>query len=141
MDDQRKIGVGLTGFGALFIFLGVLFFFDKGLLAMGNLMFLSGVSLTIGFRSTLSFFTKRRNYKGSSAFLGGLLLVISGWTFFGFILEMYGFVLLFRDFFPTVLMFLRRVPGLGYVLNLPFVKNVLNKVAKNESLPEFMTSV
>ena len=31
-----EIGVGLTGLGALLLFLGVLFFFDRGLLAMGN---------------------------------------------------------------------------------------------------------
>ena len=31
-----EIGVGLTGLGFLFFLLGVLFFFDRGLLAMGN---------------------------------------------------------------------------------------------------------
>lgn len=34
--SSAEIGVGLTGFGFLFTFLGVIFFFDKGLLAMGN---------------------------------------------------------------------------------------------------------
>jgi hypothetical protein len=33
---RAEIGVGLTGLGFLFILLGVLFFFDRGLLAMGN---------------------------------------------------------------------------------------------------------
>ena len=31
-----EIGVGLTGLGFLFFTLGVLFLFDRGLLAMGN---------------------------------------------------------------------------------------------------------
>jgi hypothetical protein len=31
-----EIGVGLTGFGILFTFLGIIMFFDGGLLAMGN---------------------------------------------------------------------------------------------------------
>lgn len=31
-----EIGLGLTAFGALFGFVGVIFFFDRGLIAMGN---------------------------------------------------------------------------------------------------------
>ena len=33
---RAEIGIGLTGAGLLFMMLGVVMFFDKGLLAMGN---------------------------------------------------------------------------------------------------------
>ena len=91
-----EIGLGLTGFGIFFSFLGIIFFFDKGLIAMGNvsllswviiikilerlgltgrsyyqpvlimpfqILFLSGLGLTIGLKSTMQFFTKPKNYK------------------------------------------------------------------------------
>ncbi|WRX30002.1 Vesicle transport protein, partial [Theobroma cacao] len=58
-----EIGLGLTGFGIFFSFLGIIFFFDKGLLAMGNILFISGVTLTIGLKSTMQFFMKRQNFK------------------------------------------------------------------------------
>ena len=60
---KTEIGVGLTAFGVLFTFLGVAFFFDRGLLAMGNVLFLSGVALSIGPRATLRFFTRRKNMR------------------------------------------------------------------------------
>jgi hypothetical protein len=41
MNDLKKIGLGLTGFGIFFSFLGIIFFFDKGLIAMGNVSLLS----------------------------------------------------------------------------------------------------
>ncbi|KNA03806.1 hypothetical protein SOVF_205630 isoform B [Spinacia oleracea] len=36
MNDRKKIGLGLTGFCVFFTFLGVVFLFDKALLAMGK---------------------------------------------------------------------------------------------------------
>ena len=39
------------------------------------------------------------------------------------------------DFFPTVVMFLRKLPVVGPILNMPGVKNVVNKIAPKGSLP------
>ncbi|KAI7999854.1 Vesicle transport protein GOT1 [Camellia lanceoleosa] len=38
LNDEIEIGLGLTTFGVLFSFLGIISFFDKGQLAMGNLV-------------------------------------------------------------------------------------------------------
>ncbi|CAF2068251.1 unnamed protein product, partial [Brassica napus] len=50
-----EIGLGLTGFGVFFTFLGVI--------AMGNILFLASVTLTIGIQPAIQFFTKRLNFK------------------------------------------------------------------------------
>mmetsp|Transcript_8070 Transcript_8070/g.24217 ORF Transcript_8070/g.24217 Transcript_8070/m.24217 type:complete len:197 (+) Transcript_8070:31-621(+) len=70
MDDYRKIGLGLTCAGVLFLVLGVMLFFDKGLLAMGNILFLAGVSLIIGPRGVFRFFFQKRKVGAASARLG-----------------------------------------------------------------------
>lgn len=38
LNDMQKIGVGLTGFGLFFMVLGMILFFDGGLLAIGNVL-------------------------------------------------------------------------------------------------------
>ncbi|BAT80864.1 hypothetical protein VIGAN_03047900 [Vigna angularis var. angularis] len=96
MNDRKKIGLGLTGFGIFFSFIGIIFFFDKGLLAMGNILFVSGVSLTIGLKSTMQFFMKRSNFKGTISFGVGFFILIIGWPILGMIIELYGFIILFR---------------------------------------------
>lgn len=136
-----EIGIGLTTAGVLFLFLGMLFLFDSVLLSMGDvrrtvalraslltrhsqLLFLSGVVVSIGPRATARFFTKRRNYKGSGAFGAGVLAVLLGWAITGMAVQSYGLILLFADFVPTALPFAKRVPGLGALLSLPPIKAV-----------------
>ncbi|XP_044469322.1 vesicle transport protein GOT1-like [Mangifera indica] len=127
MNDRKKIGLGLTGFGIFFSFLGIIFFFDKGLLAMGNILFLSGVSLSIGLKSTMQFFMKRQNFKGTISFGLGFFFVVIGWPVFGMILETYGFIVLFSGFWPTLAVFIQRIPFLGWVFQLPFVRSLFDK--------------
>lgn len=87
-----QIGMVLMGLGLFFMGLGVMFFFDRALLAMGNLMFLGSFPLLIGVKKTLNLFNPFVNgskWRGIAAFLGGVFLVIIGWPFFGIIVEGY----------------------------------------------------
>ncbi|KAM2111936.1 hypothetical protein COP2_013496 [Malus domestica] len=127
MIDRKKIGLGLTGFGIFFTCLGMAFFFDKGLLAMGNILFLSGVTLTIGFKPTMQFFMKRQNYKGTISFGIGFFFVIIGWPIIGMILEAYGFIVLFSGFWPTLAVFLQKIPVLGWLFQQPYVRSLFDR--------------
>ncbi|XP_015127157.1 vesicle transport protein GOT1B [Diachasma alloeum] len=129
ITDTQKIGVGLAGFGMFFLFLGVLLLFDKGLLAIGNLLFISGLGCVIGPKRTFSFFFQRHKMKASIAFLGGVVIVLIGWPIVGMIFEIYGFVLLFSGFLPVAINFLRRVPILGTFLNMPGISRILDMLA------------
>ncbi|XP_074307502.1 vesicle transport protein GOT1-like [Silene latifolia] len=127
MNDRKKIGLGLTGFGVFFTFLGVVFLFDKGLLAMGNILFLSGLALTIGLKSTMQFFMKPQNYKGTISFGVGFFFVLIGWPILGMILESYGFLVLFSGFWPTLAVFVQRIPVLGWILQHPFFRSLIDR--------------
>lgn len=62
--------------------------------------------------------------QGTVCFMGGVVLVVWGWAIVGMLVETYGFWVLFAGFVPTALSFLRRVPVLGRVLDLPGFKRV-----------------
>ncbi|XP_047697467.1 vesicle transport protein GOT1A isoform X2 [Prionailurus viverrinus] len=94
--DWTEIGVGTTGFGIFFILFGILLYFDSVLLAFGNLLFLTGLLLIIGLRKTFSFFFQRHKLKGTSFFLGGVVIVLLRWPLLGMFLETYGFLSLFK---------------------------------------------
>ncbi|KAI6046064.1 vesicle transport protein [Pisolithus marmoratus] len=129
LSDTQKIGVALTTFGSLFMILGVMLFFDGALLALGNLLFLSGLTLIIGPHKTFYFFARKQKLRGTICFLGGILLVFLKYPFIGMIVETFGFLNLFGDFFPVVLTFLRQLPFIGTLLSLPYVRTVVDRLA------------
>ncbi|VAI08516.1 unnamed protein product [Triticum turgidum subsp. durum] len=92
-----------------------------------EILFLSGLGLTIGLKSTMQFFTKPKNYKGTISFGAGFFLVLIGWPFFGMLLEAYGFIVLFSGFWPTLAVFLQRIPILGWIFQQPFVTSFLDR--------------
>ncbi|KAL7644964.1 UNVERIFIED_CONTAM: hypothetical protein RMT77_004781 [Armadillidium vulgare] len=133
ITDTQKIGVGFAAFGVAFLFLGVLLLFDKGLLAIGNILFLAGLALVVGLERTFRFFFQKHKLRGSLAFFGGIFIVLIGWPILGMCVEIYGFVVLFSGFFPVAINFLRRTPVIGLVLNLPFISGVIDRLGGDPS--------
>ncbi|KAL4074166.1 Got1/Sft2-like family-domain-containing protein [Scleroderma citrinum] len=129
LSDAQKIGVALTTFGVLFMVLGVMLFFDAALLALGNLLFLSGLTLIIGPQKTFYFFARKQKLRGTICFLGGVVLVFLKYPFIGMIVETFGFLNLFGDFFPVILTFLRQVPFVGALLSLSYIRPVVDRLA------------
>jgi len=129
LTDMQKIGVGLTSFGVFFMMLGVMLFFDGALLALGNVLFLGGLFLIIGPQKTFYFFARKNKLRGTVCFLGGILLVFLKWPTVGVLVEMFGFLNLFGDFFPVIITFLRQLPFIGQFLNLPFIRPLVDRLA------------
>lgn len=129
LSDAQKIGVALTTFGGIFMFLGIMLFFDAALLALGNVLFLSGLTLIIGPNKTFHFFARKQKLRGTVCFIGGILLVFFKRPFIGVIVEAFGFLNLFGDFFPVIITFLRQLPFIGTALSLPYVRNVVDRMA------------
>lgn len=95
LTDQQKIGVGLVSLGSLFLILGIILFFDAALLALGNILFTSGITLLIGPQKTFYFFARKQKLRGTICFFTGMVLVFCKWTFVGMIVEGFGFLNLF----------------------------------------------
>lgn len=120
ISEIKKIGIGLVGFGILFSFFGVILFFDRGLLALGNIFFLTGIGLLLGWQSMWQLFTKKANIKGSVPFFLGLFLLFVRWPVAGIIMELYGSFVLFSGYGPPIQAFLYQIPVIGWILQYPF---------------------
>jgi hypothetical protein len=88
-------------------------FFDRAMLAMGNILFLIGIPLILGPQKTLLFFLRPQKARGTLAFTIGIALILLRWAFVGFLIEGYGIGVLFGDFLGTVAGYAGGVPYVG----------------------------
>ncbi|KAI5958524.1 GOT1 [Candida pseudojiufengensis] len=136
LSERQKFGVGFTTGGIFFFMFGIMTFFDSGFLALGNLLFIIGLILIIGPQRTIAFFTRPTKIRGTICFGLGIILILIKRSFIGFIVESFGILGLFGDFFGTIIQFLRSIPYIGDVLNNPFIAPTVDRLAGvNNTLP------
>ncbi|CCW69572.1 unnamed protein product [Phytomonas sp. Hart1] len=122
-SDTTKIGVALTGLGFFFSALGFIMFLDSVLLTMGNILFVVGVALVMGPLRFKNFFLAR--CRASTCFFVGILLVLLGWCFLGLLIQGFGALNLFGNFFPMVTRVLESLPVIGPIILSTPVQAVL----------------
>jgi hypothetical protein len=122
ISDNTKIGTGLLFLGCVFLFLGCLFMFDSAMLALGDVLFLAGLVMTIGFSRTLRFFSRPDRMRGIISFFGGVVLVMFRWPILGMICQFYGLIYLFGQFFPIAAQSMRDTPVIGQFFKIPAVE-------------------
>ncbi|CCK70412.1 Got1p KNAG_0E01480 [Huiozyma naganishii CBS 8797] len=135
LSESQRFGVAFTFGGFLFFMFGIITFFDRALLALGNILFLIGLLLIIGTQKTLVFFTRPTKRRGTLFFTFGILLILFKWTFTGFIVETIGIFGLFGDFFGVVVQFLRSMPIIGPILSMPPIAPIIDRIAGVSVLP------
>jgi hypothetical protein len=111
--ENRKLGFILSGSGVVVTILGMTLFFNSALLRIGNILFVSGFPLIVGLGRSVSFFSSPARLRGTMTFGCGLfLVVVAGWPITGLLVEGFGFLNLFGNFFPLLRsMFGRISPG------------------------------
>ena len=63
----------------------------------------------------------------------GIILILIRWTFVGFVVEMYGIMVLFGDFLLTIAGYLGAIPVVG-----PYIRTAIEKAVggrRNSDLP------
>lgn len=132
---EIEFGVGFTAGGIFFFLFGIMAFFDSAFLALGNILFVIGLILIIGPQRTVTFFTRPTKMRGTLCFCTGILLILAKRSFIGFIIECFGILGLFGDFFGTIVQFLRSIPYIGDLLSHPMIAPTIDRLAGINTLP------
>lgn len=124
-NDLTKIGVFLTATGVFFMTLGILFLLDSSLLTLGNILFVAGVVMVMGLERCKLFFFAQDRLRATACFAIGILMVMFGWCFIGLLVQGFGGLNLFGNFFPMIARMLEMTPIIGPVMRSPPVQKLL----------------
>lgn len=86
-----------------------------------------------GIGKARTFFVQPGRLTGSACFFAGIALLLLRWPIVGVILEIVGFYKLFGGLLPAVFSVLRSIPGFGFVLSLPYISTLINKLEGTNS--------
>ena len=95
-------------FASFIALLGVLVI-DSILLMLSNLLMWPGIFMLLGTQRTLNILIRKDRWYASIMILIGVFLMLRGWAIVGMLVEGFGFVSLFGNFFPVVKLFLKGV--------------------------------
>lgn len=115
--DNNKIGLFLVLAGISAYIFGIILFFDRSLLLLGNVCFLMGLISLVGIFGTVSFFTKKGKLKASMIFFVGFFVLIIKFAIIGGLLQIYGLIGMFQSFFPHIFEWMMSLPGIGPFLS------------------------
>jgi len=124
---NKKVGMIFLAGGVIFTMLGISLFFNKGLMRLGNVLFLVGIPLTLGPGRTVGYFLQPRKARATGCLGLGIFLVLVGWPILGIALEIFGLLNLFGNMFPVLMVLLKQLPGLGSLLSEGNNKNMSDR--------------
>lgn len=129
-SSKKSGGSILTLAGLMCYILGILLFFDRFLLVLGNIFFTGGTCYIAGSSTLLTFFFRPTKLKGSACYFIGMFLILCNWTILGTSIQLCGIFYLFRDFVPQLYSSSKYIPGVGtYICNSPFIHEIVSKIS------------
>lgn len=94
-----------------------------------------GIGMIMGAHRTRRFFLNKRKIPGSVAFFVGVLLVLYGWPVIGMLIEGFGIVNLFKNFFPKILSWAQYLPVIGPIIQSKPIQTLIKKLQGGPLLP------
>lgn len=101
------------GFGLGYQALGMLLLFDRGFIALGNVVLTVGVIIFFGPQRMYQLLFKRASGIGALLYTMGTILILNRVVVIGELLQFLGLLSFFKPFASLIAIFVRRIPLLG----------------------------